>query len=135
LPYKNKEQALEAKRLWYLNNKEKTRAYHLNRTYGITLEQYNQLLASQGFCCAICLKPSDKEGRGYSLAVDHDHHTGELRGLLCSHCNRRLLAKHRKGLGSVDLLRRAADYLERPYTGWFIPAKKKKRKKRLRKSK
>lgn len=45
------------------------------------------MLADQGGLCAICRQP-ERTARNQVLAVDHDHSTGEVRGLLCSHCNR-----------------------------------------------
>jgi hypothetical protein len=68
----------------------------LKRTYGITLEWYNTKLAEQNGACAICLQPEKVEIRGklLMLAVDHDHATGQVRGLLCSNCNR--------GIGHLD---------------------------------
>lgn len=58
-----------------------SRNRHLMVSYGITLEDYNNLLESQNNCCAIC-KDGDKK-----LVVDHCHATGRIRGLLCHHCN------------------------------------------------
>jgi len=57
------------------------------RRYGIELDQYDRLLAKQNGACAIC---RGHNANGYSLSVDHDHVTGEVRGLLCSKCNRGL---------------------------------------------
>jgi hypothetical protein len=83
----------------------------LKRQYGITIDDYEALHDSQNGKCAIC---GEKEkavirGRGLSLAVDHCHEKGNVRGLLCHRCN--------KALGefkdSPTLLRKAADYLER----------------------
>jgi hypothetical protein len=51
--------------------------------YGITLDAYEQMLCEQGGVCAIC-------GDEKELVVDHDHETGEVRGLLCRACNLRL---------------------------------------------
>ncbi len=62
------------------------RKAHLKTKYGITLEYYNSLCTKQKNSCAICKKPSVK----VSLAVDHNHKTGAVRGLLCSNCNRGL---------------------------------------------
>lgn len=59
----------------------------LKRRYGITIEQYDSLLASQGGVCAICRRTETYPGRKY-LSVDHCHETGVVRGLLCNHCNR-----------------------------------------------
>ena len=63
----------------------------LRRRYGITEERYNELLTEQDNKCAIC-RSSDPIGyRGSTkFLVDHDHDTGEVRGLLCNHCNRAL---------------------------------------------
>lgn len=59
----------------------------IEKTYGLTPEQYDELLKRQGGKCAICrARPKSKR-----LAVDHDHGTGEVRGLLCSRCNHDLL--------------------------------------------
>lgn len=60
------------------------------RKYGITRKQYNWLLERQKHKCGICGKESIKNGKKQRLAVDHDHITGEVRGLLCIACNRAL---------------------------------------------
>ena len=59
----------------------------LKYTFGISLEQYNEMLKKQGSVCAIC---KEKCKSGKNLAVDHCHTTGKIRGLLCSNCNRGL---------------------------------------------
>lgn len=92
---KTKEQKSISGKLWYQQNKEVRKAYyestkHIKRDkeykkkYGISLEEYEILLNSQNGVCAICgnLNKTDKR-----LAVDHDHKTGKVRGLLCSSCN------------------------------------------------
>jgi len=56
--------------------------------FGITENEYDRIEAYQGLACAICNRPP-KEG-GQRLAVDHDHKTGLVRGLLCWSCNRTL---------------------------------------------
>lgn len=101
----------------------KARAANLKRIYGITLNQYAELLERQEGGCALCTKRPSEEGQ--SLAIDHDHSTGEIRGLLCRYCNHRVIGRHR----DANLLRRMAEYVEN-HTGWFVP-KKKKRKQRL----
>ena len=58
--------------------------HHLVKTYGITVEQYQEMHERQGGLCAIC---GQANVRGLSLAVDHCHETGEIRGLLCNPCN------------------------------------------------
>ena len=63
---------------------------HLKRTFGATLEWYEQRLAEQQGVCAICKKPERRSVRGGKvgrLVVDHDHTTGTVRGLLCHTCN------------------------------------------------
>lgn len=57
----------------------------LRRFYGMSVDEYH--LAVQGGVCAICEQPSPNKTR---LAVDHDHKTGQIRGLLCSLCNHAL---------------------------------------------
>lgn len=114
------------KRKWKLNNKDKRKAGlerwkrrhpdkdalgRLRRAlgrYNLTVEQYEAMLASQGGGCAICLARV-ANSRGHRLFVDHDHTTGQVRGLLCSRCN--------SSIGYFDeqpiRLRRAAAYIER----------------------
>ena len=84
-----------------VNNKEARRKYHLKAKYGITPEQYNALLTAQDGVCAICKQPefSIRRGSYKSLDVDHNHDTGQVRGLLCSACNASL------GLLKEDLKR------------------------------
>lgn len=61
---------------------------HLVREYGITIETYEHLLAAQDGLCAICkLAHVDNDRK---LAVDHDHNTLRVRGILCGKCNRAL---------------------------------------------
>lgn len=55
------------------------------KTYGITKEQYEELYAAQDGVCFICQRAT---GKTKKLAVDHDHKTGYVRGLLCSTCNK-----------------------------------------------
>ena len=81
----NSEKIVERSKQWYFNNKERLIEYYLEKKYDITLEQYNELLIKQDFCCAICGKHVSKCKK--RLAVDHDHITGEVRGLLCMQCN------------------------------------------------
>jgi Autographiviridae endonuclease VII len=58
--------------------------------FGITPEEYERRLEEQGGVCAICRQPETVtwKGKVRALAVDHDHETGEVRGLLCLKCNR-----------------------------------------------
>jgi hypothetical protein len=85
------------------------RAYERQRVlrkYGLTQEQYDQLLAGQGGRCPAC--GTDEPGaKGW--CIDHDHATGRVRALLCMRCNTM------EGLADNDpaVLRALADWLER----------------------
>jgi hypothetical protein len=128
MPYKDKTKAAEqakryrlanrdknnaASRAWYHRNKEQhhltVRRGDLNRLYGITPEQYAEMLEGQGFKCAICrtATPGGPKGARY-FSVDHCHEQGHIRGLLCMSCN--------TSIGKLNhnpaTLRAAADYLE-----------------------
>lgn len=113
----NREAVLERQRLAYPLKREQHRRSgknrYLKRNYGLTLEKYEALLADQGGVCAVCRKPEwnvhPPSGRVISLAVDHDHTTGAVRGLLCRACN---VALGQVG-DDLHVLRRMIDYLER----------------------
>jgi hypothetical protein len=80
------------------------RKSHLKRKFGLTPDEFDELLELQDGGCAICGElPSER----VSLHVDHDHVTGEVRGILCMRCNNAL------GLfrEDPDLLTEAAHYL------------------------
>ena len=57
----------------------------LMKTYGMTLEEFDNMLVKQQHRCAICR--SGSSGDSGSFRVDHNHKTGEIRGLLCNPCN------------------------------------------------
>ena len=90
------------------NNPHKVRSMHLKSLYGLTQEQYEQMLAGQGGHCAICSRTPAQEKKGV-LHVDHDHVTDRVRGLLCSNHNTALGLCHDK----PEDLRALAAYLER----------------------
>jgi hypothetical protein len=72
---------------WRDKNPERQHATDIKRNYGLSIEDYNRMLTEQACKCKICGKdhdPSIKRGRPY---VDHDHATGQVRGLLCGACN------------------------------------------------
>ena len=73
---------------------------------GLSLEEIEAILTSQGGCCAICRSPSPGSKAGWNL--DHCHRTNSVRFVLCAHCNR--------GLGafrdSPEIMRRAAAMIE-----------------------
>lgn len=68
------------------------REHHLKTTYGLSLEDFDNLLKSQDYKCKLCgmstLDPSNERFR--NLHVDHNHKTGRVRGLLCTFCNSKL---------------------------------------------
>lgn len=65
--------------------KIKDRAKALRRNYGISVEVYDAMFKQQSGVCKICKQT--ERGRYKNLAVDHDHKTGNIRGLLCRRCN------------------------------------------------
>jgi len=106
----------ERHRKWYDNNQDYHRDYNKeyyskNKTaqkagrYGLTEETYRAMLVAQGGKCQIC----GRLQKGKSLAIDHDHKTGAVRGLLCESCN--------NGLGrfkdSPEILEAALAYLKK----------------------
>jgi hypothetical protein len=83
---------LAQKRRSYANDKIGARDRNLRKNYGITYTQLEEMHAHQGGVCAICARAIQVEpGTQRDAAhVDHDHATGEVRGLLCNFCNRGL---------------------------------------------
>lgn len=105
---RHKEQRHAKAKQWRVNNRDKVRVnnhiYKL-RAYGLTVEQYDQMMQDQGGGCAIC---GLKEKRGTRLHVDHVHDTGKVRGLLCTN--------HNVAIGmlqdNVELIKRVIAYIE-----------------------
>lgn len=98
------------------NKKDRSRDSYLQRTYGISEEEYEAIKEHQGGRCYICRRAT---GATKNLAVDHDHRhcSGKrgcrdcVRGLLCSTCNQKILGHLRD---SVEALERAVGYLLNP---------------------
>ena len=91
LEYHNKGQShcKSCYKKWYSTYKDKgKRDAHYKRKFGISLAEYNRMLEEQNGVCAVCKGEEPK--RYKNIAVDHNHTTGEVRGLLCSSCNRAL---------------------------------------------
>lgn len=89
-PEKHKTHSREQSRRWRtahpIENREYHRKYYRNgvlKKYGMTEDDYQRQLRLQGGVCDICKQPS----RGERLVVDHDHVTGDFRGLLHTSCN------------------------------------------------
>lgn len=73
------------------------------KTYGLTVERYNELLEKQNHVCAICgNKPKNR------LCVDHDHKTGKVRSLLCNKCNTAIGNANE----DIGILKKMIEYLE-----------------------
>jgi hypothetical protein len=117
-----REKALEAERAWRARNPDKVqrknaanytrfktsrRRCQLRRNYGLSLEDYEAMLVAQGGVCAICGDSSPGPVQKH-FAVDHDHDSGKIRGLLCFPCN--------TGIGGlrddVLLVEKALSYLK-----------------------
>lgn len=79
----------------------------VKRRFDLTADEYSTLLERQGGVCAIC-KTEPKRKR---LAVDHDHKTMRVRGLLCTMCNHKVLGGAKD---DVEILRSAVAYLDQP---------------------
>lgn len=73
---------------------EDKKKYHLKHLFGLTIDDYNQMLEKQNHRCATCKQKETriayKTGKIRYLSVDHCHRTGAIRGLLCDQCNRTL---------------------------------------------
>lgn len=97
----NKQKALAAGARWVARNKDWMALKARLKRHGLTLDQFAALEERQGWSCAIC--ECDK-----GLCIDHNHHTGQVRGLLCH--------KHNLALGhfgdNVLMLGKAINYLE-----------------------
>ena len=124
MPYKDKAKARTYHKKyyaeWHVKNKDHrdqqlkvlNRKGHLKKRYNITPEEYEEILKSQNYCCAICGKHEKDNKKGemqQPLAVDHCHTKGSNRGLLCNTCN--------LGLGyfkdKPEFLLKAVDYLHK----------------------
>ena len=89
---------------------EARHAQHVKAEYGIAKEDYDALWEFQGGRCYVC----QRQARSKRLAVDHDHATGAVRGLLCADsdrgCNHAILGN----ITSLEMARRIPEYLEDP---------------------
>lgn len=118
-----KKKHAEYMREYYIRNPEKKKtsrkryrenhkANQLKAKYGITVEDYQSMFDSQGGVCKLCgQEETTRISRGdgiRSLAVDHDHNTGKVRGLLCHQCNV-VLGQYEK---HKDLFPKFQEYLD-----------------------
>jgi len=79
----NKNRPKSEKKDYYQKNKKELRNKHLQLRFNITRKEYYNILKQQNYVCDICGKKENNK----SLAVDHNHINGKVRGLLCSRCN------------------------------------------------
>lgn len=115
---RNRAASIEYSKQYRLNNLEKVRVYETQRNisqgleirlrkYGITPDEYECILRQQNDKCAICLSPNTNKRNWH---VDHCHDSGQVRGLLCHHCNL-LLGNARD---NPVILQAAISYLKNP---------------------
>lgn len=110
-----------------LQKKRRAKDAYLRRKFGISYAEYLQIFELQGYACAGCRRR--REEFKNSFAVDHDHSTGAVRGLLCWHCNSLLPARH----NLLAVLKNLIVYLETPPATValgetrYVPKKKRKR--------
>ena len=104
---KNAARCRATHKIWNDKNQDYRRQQRLERRYGITHEDYLQMLVRQAGVCAVCSRPEALTRYG-RLSIDHNHETGEIRGLLCDGCN--------ASLGHLqedpETIRKLADYIE-----------------------
>lgn len=103
---KNKEVYNAKMREYQAEHKDTRRDVDLKRTYGVPSGWYEKTLKEQSGCCAICKKENPSSKR--TLALDHNHKTGVVRGLLCYGCNRLLVL-----LDNPELLEAALTYVRK----------------------
>lgn len=92
----------------------RSREYRLRTKYGLTPQQYNDMLNTQNGVCAICGLPETHHncnGDIKALSVDHCHATGKVRSLLCGSCNTLIGAAK----DDIDILLSAISYLKNAY--------------------
>lgn len=97
-------------------NRDAIRAGNLRRAFGISLQEYDALLAHQGGVCAFCRQPNRYSKR---FAVEHDHATGAIRSLACWRCN-----KLKIGSLTLEDAARLVEYLSNPPADAFFGGKR-----------
>lgn len=92
--------------------RERQRENRLKKVYGISVAEYNKKLKEQGGKCAICAKETNKlKNKTINFNTDHNHETGEIRGLLCSSCNLTLTGFEKKLKADENFIQKMIDYL------------------------
>jgi hypothetical protein len=72
---------------WRVDNLEKAKANDRKSKYGISNEEYLMYMSAQEGRCAVCYRTLEEAGQIRALSVDHNHASGNIRGLLCRRCN------------------------------------------------
>jgi len=80
----------EARKLEYAKNKVRARFDNTRRWYGVTQDDYERMIAEQGYACAICRVLFSELKQTHQPSIEHNHTTGKVRGVLCQKCNLRL---------------------------------------------
>lgn len=97
----------ENQKCYVKRTSEYQRNWQLKVKFGITIDDYNKMLESQDYKCGICERHMTEFNK--NLGVDHNHKTGDIRGLLCQFCN--------TGLGlfreDLNLIKKVCNYIER----------------------
>lgn len=88
--------------------------------YGMGKDEYTSILREQEGRCYICQKAPHETKPRRNLAVDHDHSTGRIRGLLCFNCNHRLLGWYIRD--DVPKAKRIVKYLTRKTNYGKVPS-------------
>jgi len=83
----NKDKITEVRRKWAVKRASTKRTQHLFRTYGIEEIELSDKMNKQSGCCEICGNTLIDRSGSNNFCVDHNHTTGEVRGLLCKKCN------------------------------------------------
>lgn len=105
----NREQILEYKKKTWSRNKEKKRVYRLEKKFLVSEQTLRDIMDSQKGCCDICGITLVSPESIRSFAVDHDHATGDVRGLLCNNCNTAIGLF----LDNIEILKSAIKYLDK----------------------
>lgn len=103
------------------SSKDKTRWYYIKKKYGLSKEEYFQILKDQNGVCYICQRTPEKAQRNKRakfLSVDHDHISGHVRGLLCTWCNGDLLPPFER---DIQKLERMLMYLQKEHKYGKVP--------------
>ena len=119
-----KEKAAAYARVWRKKNAGLSKSSDLKKRFGINLVQYADKYREQEGVCAICCTPEveidSRSEKPRALAVDHNHTTGQIRGLLCRGCN--------QGIGNfkedLQRLKNAVAYLESYESSQDVPSNK-----------